>query len=191
MNKMQEIEVAKIIPYNNNPRRNQPVELVAKSIKEFGFNSPIIVDKKNVIIAGHTRFKAAIKLKLKKVPCIVADLSPEKAKAYRILDNKTGEIAEWDNFLLDVEIKEVEELGFDTSSWGLEFTEKEEPELEIIDTDTQQNIEKYKQLIFLYEDASKYAHHWKIVQAIKYDFGFDSDDQIVEYLLSLHEKKKW
>ena len=190
MNKMQEIEVAKIIPYNNNPRRNQPVELVAKSIKEFGFNSPIIVDKKNVIIAGHTRFKAAIKLKLKKVPCIVADLTPEKARAYRILDNKTGEIAEWDNFLLDVEIKEVEELGFDTSSWGLEFTEKEEPELEIIDTDTQQNIEKYKQLIFLYEDASKYAHHWKIVQAIKYDFGFDSDDQIVEYLLSLHEKKK-
>ena len=87
-------------------------------------------------------------------------------------------------------LKSIEELGFDTSDWGLEFTEEEEPELEIIDTDTQQNIEKYKQLIFLYEDASKYAHHWKIVQAIKYDFGFDSDDQIVEYLLSLHEKKK-
>tara|TARA_R110000751_G_scaffold47574_1_gene106431 strand:- start:2017 stop:2589 length:573 start_codon:yes stop_codon:yes gene_type:complete len=190
MNKMQEIEIAKITPYNNNPRRNQPVEMVAKSIKEFGFNSPIILDKEYVIIAGHTRFKAAIKLKFKKVPCIVADLTPEKARAYRILDNKTSELAEWDNFLLDVEIKEIEELGFDTSDWGLEFTEEEEPELEIIDTDTQQNIEKYKQLIFLYEDASKYAHHWKIVQAIKYDFGFDSDDQIVEYLLSLHEKKK-
>tara|TARA_R110000796_G_scaffold246683_1_gene371586 strand:- start:340 stop:912 length:573 start_codon:yes stop_codon:yes gene_type:complete len=190
MNKMQEIDIAKITPYSNNPRRNQPVELVAKSIKHFGFNSPIIVDKKNVIIAGHTRFKAAIKLKLKKVPCIVADLSPEKAKAYRLLDNKTSELAEWDNFLLDMEIKEIEELGFDTSDWGLEYTEQIEPELEVIDTNTRQNIEKYKQLIFLYEDASKYAHHWKIVQAIKYDFGFDSDDQIVEYLLSLHEKKK-
>ena len=190
MSKIQEIEVAKIKPYNNNPRRNQPVELVAKSIKEFGFNSPIIVDKDNVVIAGHTRLKAAVKLKLKKVPCIVADLSPEKAKAYRILDNKTSELAEWDNFLLDVEIKEIEELGFDTSDLGLEFTEEEEPELEVIDTDTQQNIEKYKQLVFLYEDANKYAVHWKVVQAIKYDFGFDTDDQIIEYLLSLH-KKKW
>ena len=179
MSKIQEIEVAKIKPYNNNPRRNQPVELVAKSIKEFGFNSPIIVDKDNVVIAGHTRLKAAVKLKLKKVPCIVADLSPEKA----------SELAEWDNFLLDVEIKEIEELGFDTSDWGLEFTEEEEPELEVIDTDTQQNIEKYKQLVFLYEDANKYAVHWKVVQAIKYDFGFDTDDQIIEYLLSLHKKK--
>ena len=116
-------------------------------------------------------------------------MSPEKAKAYRILDNKTSELAEWDNFLLDVEIKEIEELGFDTSDWGLEFTEEEEPELEVIDTDTQQNIEKYKQLVFLYEDANKYAVHWKVVQAIKYDFGFDTDDQIIEYLLSLHKKK--
>ena len=190
MSKIQEVEVAKIKPYNNNPRRNQPVDLVAKSIKEFGFNSPIIVDKDNVVIAGHTRLKAAVKLKLKKVPCIIADLSPEKAKAYRILDNKTSELAEWDSFLLDVEIKEIEELGFDTSDWGLEFTEEEEPELEIIDTNTQQNIEKYKQLVFLYEDSSKYAVHWKVIQAIKYDFGFDTDDQIIEYLLSLHKKKK-
>lgn len=190
MNKIQEIEVSKIVPYDNNPRRNQPVSLVAKSIKEFGFNSPIIVDKDNVVIAGHTRLKAAEKLKLKKVPCIVSNMSTEKAKAYRILDNKTSEIAEWDNFLLDTEIKEIEELGFDTSDWGLDFTEEEEPELEIIDTDTQQKIEKYKQLTFLYDDASKYAAHWKVIQAIKYDFGFDTDDQIVEYLLSLYKKKK-
>jgi ParB-like chromosome segregation protein Spo0J len=190
MSRIEQIEIAKIKPYDNNPRRNQPVDLVAKSIKEFGFNSPIIVDKDNVVIAGHTRLKAAVKLKLKKVPCIVADLSPEKAKAYRILDNKTSELAEWDSFLLDVEIKEIEELGFDTSDWGLEFTEEEEPELEIIDTDTQQNIEKYKQLVFLYEDSNKYASHWKVIQAIKYDFGFDTDDQIIEYLLSLYKKVK-
>ena len=190
MSKIEQIEIAKIKPYDNNPRRNQPVDLVAKSIKEFGFNSPIIVDKDNVVIAGHTRLKAAVKLKLKKVPCIVADLSPEKAKAYRILDNKTSELAEWGSFLLDVEIKEIEELGFDTSDWGLEFTEEEEPELEIIDTDTQQNIEKYKQLVFLYEDSNKYASHWKVIQAIKYDFGFDTDDQIIEYLLSLYKKVK-
>ena len=190
MSKIEQIEIAKIKPYDNNPRRNQPVDLVAKSIKEFGFNSTIIVDKDNVVIAGHTRLKAAVKLKLKKVPCIVADLSPEKAKAYRILDNKTSELAEWGSFLLDVEIKEIEELGFDTSDWGLEFTEEEEPELEIIDTDTQQNIEKYKQLVFLYEDSNKYASHWKVIQAIKYDFGFDTDDQIIEYLLSLYKKVK-
>ena len=116
-------------------------------------------------------------------------MSEEKAKAYRILDNKTSEIAEWDNFLLDTEIKEIEELGFDTSDWGLDFTQEEEPELEIIDTDTQQKIEKYKQLIFLYDSPAKYASHWKVIQAIKYDFGFDTDDQIVDYLLSLHKKK--
>ena len=116
-------------------------------------------------------------------------MSEEKAKAYRILDNKTSEIAEWDNFLLDTEIKEIEELGFDTSDWGLDFTQEEEPELEIIDTDTQQKIEKYKQLVFLYDNPAKYASHWKVIQAIKYDFGFDTDDQIVDYLLSLHKKK--
>lgn len=87
-----------LIPYNNNPRVNEgAVDAVANSIEEFGFRNPIIVDKNNVIIAGHTRLKASKKLGLKKVPVIVADdLTDEQANALRLVDNKTNELAEWD-----------------------------------------------------------------------------------------------
>lgn len=83
-----------LIPYENNPRHNdEAVEAVMQSIRDFGFKNPVIVDKKNVIIAGHTRIKAAIRLGLEKVPVIRADdLTEEQAKAYRLVDNKTGEL---------------------------------------------------------------------------------------------------
>jgi ParB-like chromosome segregation protein Spo0J len=85
-----------ITPYERNPRINdKAVDAVATSLKEFGFRQPIVVDTGNVIIAGHTRYKAALKLGLQKVPVHIAtDLSPEQVKAYRIADNKTGELAE-------------------------------------------------------------------------------------------------
>jgi ParB/RepB/Spo0J family partition protein len=87
-----------IKPYPRNPRKNEhAVEAVAKSIREFGFNQPIVVDQHGVIIVGDTRFKAARKLGLTQVPVLVAThLSPEQIKAYRIADNKTAEIADWD-----------------------------------------------------------------------------------------------
>ena len=83
-------------PYEKNPRNNTAaVEPVAESIKQFGFKVPIVIDKNGVIVAGHTRYKAAEKLGLDKVPCIVADdLSPEQIKAFRLADNKTAEFAE-------------------------------------------------------------------------------------------------
>ena len=106
-------------PYEKNPRKNEAgVKYLANSIKEFGFKMPIVVDEDNVIIAGHTRYKAALKLNLERVPCIVAsDLLPEQAKAYRLADNKVSELAEWDFNAL---AKELGDLNLDMQKFGFE-----------------------------------------------------------------------
>lgn len=112
--------------YENNPRQNdEAVEYVANSIKEFGFRNPIILDKDNVIIAGHTRYKASQRLKLKEVPCIYAnDLTEEQVKAFRLADNKVGEIAEWDDDLLKIELDDI--LDIDMSDLGFDDMDLEE-----------------------------------------------------------------
>ncbi len=111
---------SEIKPYDRNPRKNDDaVDAVANSIREFGFKQPIVVDRDLVIIAGHTRWKAAAKLKLKEVPVIIAeDLSEEQANAYRIADNSTGELAEWD---LDLLSNELENISYDMADFGLDF----------------------------------------------------------------------
>lgn len=103
------LDVENIKNYENNPRHNDnAVDAVAESIKQFGFKVPIIIDKDNIIVAGHTRLKAAKKLGLKTVPCIVADdLTPEQVKAFRLADNKTNELAEWDFAKLELELSEL------------------------------------------------------------------------------------
>ncbi len=97
-------------PYENNPRINDnAVEAVAASIKEFGFKVPIIVDKNNVIVAGHTRLKAAQKLGLQEVPVIVADdLTEDQIKAFRLADNKVAEAAQWDFAKLEQELASID-----------------------------------------------------------------------------------
>lgn len=104
-------------PYDKNPRLNDgAVTAVAESIKAYGFNSPIIVDKDGVIICGHTRWKAAQQLGLEEVPVIVAShLTKKQAKAYRIADNKTSDLSIWDNKLLLEELEDLDDLftGFD------------------------------------------------------------------------------
>lgn len=106
-------------PYENNPRFNdEAVEYVANSIKQFGFKVPIVIDKNNVIVAGHTRYKASMELGLKEVPCIVADdLTPAQIKAFRIAENKTNDLASWNDDLLGQELKEVIE-DFDMTDFG-------------------------------------------------------------------------
>ncbi len=108
-------DIHEIKPYDNNPRVNeQAVEAVAKSIAEFGFRQPIVVDDAGVIICGHTRYKAAMQLGLEMVPVHIAtDLSPQQIKAYRIADNKTGELAEWDFDKLKIELGELSDCDFD------------------------------------------------------------------------------
>lgn len=109
--------INEIVPYENNPRNNEEaVEFVANSIQEFGFKVPIIVDKDNVIVTGHTRLKAAQKLGLTEVPVIYADdLTEEQIKAFRIADNKTGEKANWDLDKLKIEL---EDINFDMTDFG-------------------------------------------------------------------------
>lgn len=109
--------------YENNPRKNDDaVKYVAESIKEFGFKVPIVIDKEGVIVAGHTRWKAAKSLNIKEVPCIIADdLSDDQIKAYRLADNKVAEFAEWDFNILNLELDEL--LNFDMSSFGFDIEE--------------------------------------------------------------------
>ena len=115
----------RIKPYPGNPRQNdKAVESVAESIRRFGFRQPIVVDTEGVIVCGHTRYKAAMKLGLEKVPVHVAkDLSPEQIKAYRIADNKVADLATWDLELLPIELSELQGMDFDLGLLG--FSEDE------------------------------------------------------------------
>ena len=120
MTEIEQVPIKDITPYEKNPRRNDDsVDAVANSIKAFGFRAPIIVDKDKVIIAGHTRWKAAKKLRLKTVPVIIAeDMTEEQAQAYRIADNSAGSGSEWDFELLS-EI--LASRDFDMEEFGLEI----------------------------------------------------------------------
>lgn len=113
-----EMKVGELAPYEKNPRKNDDaVEYVANSIKEFGFKVPIVIDKNKTIVAGHTRWRAAKKLKLKTVPCIVADdLTEEQIRAFRLADNKTAEFADWDYEQLPEELAAI--LNIDMESFG-------------------------------------------------------------------------
>lgn len=144
-----DIDIDELEYYEDNPRYNDDaVEVVAASIKEFGFKVPLVVDKNNVIVCGHTRYKASLLLGLKRIPCIIADdLSEEQIKAFRLVDNKVSEYAEWDLEKLNGELSDIElnmlQFGFDL----------EEEELDISDDDfikdtetTKEKTEKYKEV---------------------------------------------
>ncbi|ADV63019.1 ParB domain protein nuclease [Isosphaera pallida ATCC 43644] len=118
-------KLSEIKPYPNNPRLNDDaVEAVAASIREFGFRQPIVVDAEGVIVVGHTRYKAALKLGLEMVPVHVAtDLTPEQIKAYRIADNKSAELSDWDYDLLPVELGELQGMNYDLGLLGFDQDE--------------------------------------------------------------------
>lgn len=121
-------KINEIKPYEKNPRRNDDaVQYVAESLKQFGWKQPIVVDRNNIVVAGHTRLKAAKKLGLKEVPCIVADdLTDDQVKAYRLADNKVAEAAEWDFELLDEELDGL--FDFDMTVFGFDHPEDDEAE---------------------------------------------------------------
>ena len=126
-------------PYEKNPRKNKrAVDRVASSIREFGFKVPMVIDKDNVIVTGHTRLEAAKKLGIVEVPCIIADdLTPEQVKAFRLADNKVSEFSKWDFKLLDEEIADLSKW-FDMSEFG--FAEPQERENERHRTDDAYNL---------------------------------------------------
>jgi len=133
------LKLTELKPYENNPRFNdQAVEAVANSIKEFGFINPIVIDKNNVVVAGHTRLKAAERLGLEKAPTIMVDnLSEEQINAFRIADNKVAELAEWDEGLLWKELQKIENI--DMTQFGVDpnfYFEEEETVFEDFEPET-------------------------------------------------------
>lgn len=126
--KVKNVSIQDVKPYAKNPRNNDDgVDAVANSIKEFGWQQPIVVDKGNVIIVGHTRYKAAKKLGMGKVPVVVADsLSPEQVKAYRLADNKTGELTDWDMGLLDDELGSIADIDMSDFGFNLDLGDDED-----------------------------------------------------------------
>lgn len=132
--KIEDLRVDDLIPYENNPRNNEgAVDKVALSISSFGFKVPIIVDRENVIVAGHTRHKAAKKLGLTTVPVIRADdLTDDQIRAFRLADNKVSEFASWDMEKLE---QELEALDIDMSMFGFDALEKELGDLDIQEDD--------------------------------------------------------
>lgn len=129
-------KVKDLKPYERNPRRNDDaVKYVAESIEQFGFKVPIVIERDGTVICGHTRLKAAKQLKLKEVPCIVADdLDDEQIKAFRLADNKVAEKAEWDFGFLDKELGEI--FTLDMSHFGFDFMPPEVKQKNKLETKT-------------------------------------------------------
>lgn len=132
-----EMKTSELVPYLNNPRKNdKAVDPVAESIKEFGFKVPIIIDKEKVIVAGHTRLRAAKKLGLETVPVVIADdLTEDQIKAFRLADNKTAEFSEWDHDLLIHELLELQTADFEMLPFGFDEIEESTNETELEEDD--------------------------------------------------------
>ena len=143
-----EKNISELTPYENNPRNNDnAVDYVANSIEEFGFKVPCLISKSGEIICGHTRLKAAMKLGMEKIPCIIADdLTEEQIKAFRLADNQTASIAEWDMEMLEEELSNIE--GFDMNDFGFELLFKDGEEGE----EKEQRLSKCEEV-----DAEEYA----------------------------------
>ena len=158
--KIKMASVKDLTPYPNNPRKNEAaIEPVANSIREFGFKQPIVIDKDNTIIAGHTRLKAAKQLGMTEVPVIVADdLTPEQVKAYRLADNKTGELAAWDFDKLDVELGDID---IDMEQFGFSFGDD--------DKGPADDIYTMKRDIPQYEPTGEKVSLLQCVDTAKYD----------------------
>lgn len=195
---IQEIKLKDIKPYGKNPRKNDDaVPYVAESIKQFGFKVPIVIDKNNVIVAGHTRYKAAKKLGFKSVPCIIADdLTDEQIKAFRLADNKVSEKAEWDLDLLDSEIEEIFDIdmtdfGFELESEELEVEEDEYQGTVPEDPVTQKgDMWKLGEHILLCGDSTCITDVEKLMYEEKADMCFTDPPYGYEYQSNLRKKSK-
>ena len=195
---VQEIKLKDIKPYGKNPRKNDnAVPYVAESIKQFGFKVPIVIDKNNVIVAGHTRYKAARKLGFKSAPCIIADdLTDEQIKAFRLADNKVSEKAEWDLDLLDSEIEgifdiDMTDFGFEFESEELEAEEDEYQGTVPEDPVTQKgDMWKLGEHLLLCGDSTCITDVEKLMYEEKADMCFTDPPYGYEYQSNLRKKSK-
>jgi len=191
---IESVALNKIIPYIRNPRKNEnAIEKVASSIQEFGFRQPIVVDSKNVIIAGHTRFEAAKRLGLDVVPIHVADgLTEQQAKAYRIADNRVGQEAEWDYDLLKLELEELDNpelTGFDEDELngilaevGEGLTDPDEvPEVPVESVTVSGDLWELGEHRVLCGDATKAEDVERLMDGTKADMAFTDPPYGVSY----------
>ena len=130
------VPLSAITPYENNPRRNaDAVKYVRKSIEQFGFKVPMVLDAQNIIVCGHTRYLAAQEMGMEEVPCVYADdLSEEQIKAFRLADNKTAEMSAWDFEKLEIEMQEI---GIDMTDFGFHDSDFDESALDDLFADAQ------------------------------------------------------
>lgn len=172
--KVKELPLGELHPYENNPRFNaDAVEKVAASIKEFGFLVPIVVDKNNVIAAGHTRYEAAKMLGMEKVPCVIEDsLNEKQIRAFRLADNKVAEIASWDFAKLQTELNELsdqfnfQDFGFTSFSQDFSTEQEEEPgSTDGMDDSEEDNYRITYEIVFENEDQQ--AEWYRFISAIK------------------------
>lgn len=142
--------ITELVPYAKNPRKNdEAVKYVAESIKMFGFKVPCIVDKNNVIVAGHTRYRAAKLLGMEEIPCIIADdLTDEQIQAFRLADNKVAEIAEWDEELLTIELADI--VNIDMEDFGFVLDDEEEEKEEPPEVEFTETLEEDHNYVVLY-----------------------------------------
>ena len=195
---VKEINIKDIRPYEKNPRKNNSaVAYVAESIKQFGFKVPIIIDKNNVIVAGHTRYKAAKKLGINTVPAIIADdLTDEQIKAFRLADNKVAEQAEWDIDLLNEELEEI--FDIDMTDFGFEVLEEEkeveedgyEPVKPKEPVTQKGDIWKMGGHVLLCSDSTCTTDVEKLMQGEKADMCFTDPPYGYEYQSNARNKSK-
>jgi site-specific DNA-methyltransferase (adenine-specific) len=194
-----------LIPYENNARINdKAIDIVANSIQEFGFKNPVIIDKNKVIVAGHTRVEACKKLGIDKVPCIIADdLTEEQIKAFRIADNSSAQVAEWD---MDKLMAELETIDYDMSKYGLaeqmaEIEKIVEKQTEEDDFDVEANLseEPKAKLGDVYKlgnhrlmcgDSTKEEDVAKLMNGNKADMVFTDPPYGYEYQSNMRTKTK-
>ena len=177
------VPVADVRPYEGNPRRNeQAVDAVAASLREFGWRQPIVVDADGTIVVGHTRLKAALALGMDEVPVVVAsDLTPEQVAAYRLADNSTAELAEWDSELLAQELDGLADL--DMSAFGFDAPVTEDmfgDDFSLPDVDEPQH-----KTVSLHMTGEMFAEFERITGKVgdcRYDGGNDPANRVMEVL---------
>ena len=153
-----ELPIKALKPYKRNPRKNdKAVEYVANSIRQFGFKVPIVIDENYEIVCGHTRWKAAKVIGLESVPCIMADdLNEDQIRAFRLADNKTAEMADWDFDLLEMEFNDIDPELFDMSDFG--FFQDDETEDKVPTEVTEDNFDEST----VTESVCKRGQIWKL-----------------------------
>ena len=195
---IKQINIDDVIPYHNNPRKNQAIDKVASSIKEFGFQQPIVVDKHMVVIVGHTRLLGAKKLGLKEVPIVIADLSDAKAKAYRIADNRVNEESDWDFKLLQGELNILLDLETDLNLTGFSSDELDsmfsKEEIEITDPidaiDEQDYLTNDVKMVQLFYEPGTEKRFREIIDLIKDNNNIDNMSDAVMYCVLNEEKRQ-